>query len=174
MTVPDIPAEEPIFSALLTPHRSLSQTGFMLVMMALVACSFTAGLAFWLMGAWPVVGFFGLDIALVQFAFRMNYRAGRAAEEIELTRARLTVRKVKPNGRSLAVDFNPYWTKLEIDRLPEIGVVALRLASRGQRLTVGGFLGPAEKESFAEAFSAALAEARSPGPALTDAQESGG
>ena len=65
----------------------------MLLMMALVACSFAAGLAFWLMGAWPVVGFFGLDILLVQFAFRLNYRAARAAEEISLTRDRLTVRR---------------------------------------------------------------------------------
>jgi uncharacterized membrane protein len=155
-------AEPPLFTAVLTPHRSLTPSGFMLVMMALVACSFIAGLAFWMMGAWPVVGFFGLDIALVQLAFRMNYRAARAAEEIELTPSCLTVRKVTPGGRATEAEFNPFWTKLEIDRVPEIGVVALRLASHGRRVSLGSFLGPAEKEDFAEAFGAALAKARAP------------
>ena len=87
----DNPPDPPIFSAVLRPYRSLSPRGFMLVMLALVACSFTAGLAFWSMGAWPIVGFFGLDILLVQLAFRLNYRQARAREEIRVFRDRLTV-----------------------------------------------------------------------------------
>lgn len=154
------PDEPPIFSAILKPHRSLPPAGFMLVMMLLVACSFTAGLAFWFMGAWPVVGFFGLDVALVQLAFRLNYRAARAEEAIVLTRDRLTVRKTSPSGRSVETGFNPYWARLEIDRHPEIGMTALRIASHGERLAIAGFLGPREREGFAAAFQAALAEAR--------------
>jgi uncharacterized membrane protein len=156
-----VPAPEaPIFSAVLTPHRSLSPTGFMALMMALVACSFTAGFAFWLMGAWPIVGFFGLDIFLLQLAFRLNYRSGRAFEEIRVDRDRLTVRQVRPNGRTTETDFHPFWARLEIDRHPEIGVTGLRIASHGRRLAVAAFLGPGERESFAEAFGKALAEAR--------------
>ncbi len=161
--VPDIAPDAdgpPIFTAVLKPYRSLSSTGFMLVMMALVACSFAAGLAFWLMGAWPVVGFLGLDILLVQFAFRMNYRAARAAEEISLSRERLTVRRIAASGRTSELDFNPYWTRLEIDRKPEFGVIALRLATHGKRFVIGSFLGPKQREDFAEAFEAALREAR--------------
>jgi uncharacterized membrane protein len=154
------PSEPPIFTAVLKPHRSLPPAGFMLVMLALVACSFTAGLAFWLMGAWPVVGFFGLDILLVQLAFRLNYRAARAEEEISLTRERLLVRKTAPSGRSVEIGLNPYWARLEIDRVPEVGVTRLRLASHGKRLDIAAFLGPRERESFAVAFQAALAEAR--------------
>jgi uncharacterized membrane protein len=154
-------AETPIFAAVLTPYRSLSPTGFMLFMMALVACSFTAGLAFWLMGAWPIVGFMGLDIALVQLAFRMNYRAARVAEEINLTRDQLTVKKIAANGRLAEFAFNPYWARLEVQRRPAIGVTRVSIASHGKRLDLAGFLGPAERESFASAFSAALAEARS-------------
>jgi uncharacterized membrane protein len=161
--VPDIKTPDetaPIFTAVLKPYRSLSATGFMLVMMALVASSFTAGLAFWLMGAWPVVGFLGLDILLVQFAFRMNYRAARAAEEICLTRERLTVRRIAASGRASELDLNPYWTRLEVDRKPEFGVVALRLATQGRRFVIGAFLGPKQREEFAEVFEAALREAR--------------
>jgi uncharacterized membrane protein len=160
------PVEAPIFSAVLTPHRSLSPTGFALVMLLLIACSFTAGLAFWLMGAWPIVGFFGLDILLVQLAFRLNYRSARAAEEITLSSGRLTVRKTAPNGRSAEVTFNPYWARLVVDRVPEIGVTRLRIVSHGKGLDIGGFLGPGERESFADTFSAALSEARNPGSAV--------
>ena len=114
----------PIFSARLSPYRSLSPTGFVVVMMALVSCSFTAGLAFWMMGAWPVVGFFGLDISLVQLAFRLNYRAARAREEIGSSADRLTVRRTTPNGRGTEFSLNPYWARLEVDRHPEPGVTA--------------------------------------------------
>jgi uncharacterized membrane protein len=154
------PAEAPIFAARLTPYRSLSPAGFNLLMMAIVAVTFAAGLAFWLIGAWPVVGFFGLDIVLIQLAFRLNYRAARAFEEIEVTRAALTVRKVTASGRSREFGFNPYWARLEIDRRHDRLISRLRIASHGKRLDIGSFLGPNERESFATAFSAALAEVR--------------
>jgi uncharacterized membrane protein len=151
---------EPIFSARLSPHRSLSPTGFNLLMAAIAAVSFAAGLAFWLMGAWPVVGFFGLDILLIQQAFRLNYRAARAYEEVEVTRDSLTVRKVSASGRTQEYGFNPYWARLEIERRPDKLISNLRIASHGKRLDIAGFLGPDERESFSQAFSAALAEAR--------------
>jgi uncharacterized membrane protein len=155
-----IPAEAPIFTARLSPYRSLSPAGFNLLMMAIVALSFFAGLAFWLMGAWPVVGFMGLDIVLIQFAFRMNYRQARAFEEVEVTRSALTVRKVSAAGRSREFGFNPYWARLVVDRQPDRLISRLSIASHGKELDIGKFLAPNERESFAAAFSAALAEAR--------------
>jgi uncharacterized membrane protein len=154
------PADPRIFAARLTPYRSLSPAGFNLLMMAIVAVSFAAGLAFWLMGAWPVVGFFGLDILLIQLAFRLNYRAARAFEEIEVTHEALTVRKVSASGRAREFGFNPYWTRLEIDRRHDRLISRLRIASHGKWLDIGSFLGPNERENFATAFSAALAEVR--------------
>jgi uncharacterized membrane protein len=154
------PADPRIFAARLTPYRSLSPAGFNLLMMAIVAIAFAAGLVFWLMGAWPVVGFFGLDILLIQLAFRLNYRAARAFEEIEVTREALTVRKVSASGRAREFGFNPYWARLEIDRRHDRLISRLSIASHGKRLDIAGFLGPNERESFAAAFSAALAEVR--------------
>ena len=155
-----MPEDRPIFAAVLRPHRSLSPRGFAVLMAAIVACSFTVGLAFWLMGAWPVVGFCGLDVALVQLAFRLNYRSARAAEEISLTRERLSVTQISPRGFAVETGFNPYWARLEIDRHPEFGVTALRIASHGVRLAIGTFLPPSERETFAAAFGAALAKVR--------------
>ena len=154
-------AESPLFSVVLTPYRSLSPAGFNAVMAVFIAGSFTIGLAFWLLGAWPVVGFCGLDIALLQLAFRLNYRSARMAEEIRLTRQLLLVKKITASGHAVETGFNPYWARLEVDRHPAIGVTALRIASHGRRLDIARFLGPRERETFAAALGAALAKARS-------------
>jgi uncharacterized membrane protein len=153
-------AESPLFKAVLTPYRSLSPAGFNAVMAVFVFGSFTIGLAFWLLGAWPVVGFCGLDIALLQLAFRLNYRSARMAEEIELTRELLSVKKITASGFAVETGFNPYWARLEVDRHPEVGVTALRIASHGRRLDIARFLGPRERETFAAALAAALAKVR--------------
>jgi uncharacterized membrane protein len=154
------PADEPIFAVRLSPYRSLSPAGFNLLMMGVAAIAFCGGLIFWLMGAWPVVGFFGLDILLIQLAFRLNYRSARAFEEVEIRPAALTVRKVSASGRIREFGFNPYWARLEIERRADELISALRITSHGQRLDIGSFLGPGERESFASAFSAALARVR--------------
>ena len=153
-------AESPLFDAVLTPYRSLTPAGFHAVMAVFVVGSFTIGLAFWLLGAWPVVGFCGLDIALLQLAFRLNYRSARMAEEIRLTRRLLVVKKITASGQAIETGFNPYWARLEVDCHPAIGVTALRIASHGRRLDIARFLGPRERETFAAALGAALAKAR--------------
>jgi uncharacterized membrane protein len=154
------PIDRPLFSATLTPHRSLSPAGFLIFMAVVGAGSFFAGLSFLLHGAWPVFGFFGLDVAAVYFAFRLNYRSARAYEEVVMTYDRLLVRQVAASGRTREFAFNPYWTRLVVDKHPEWGVTRLVLASRGQELQIGAFLNPDDRASFNKALSAALAAAR--------------
>src|ERR1700693_347010 len=152
-------AESPLFKAVLTPYRSLSPAGFNAVMAVFVLGSFTIGLAFWLLGAWPVVGFCGLDIALLQLAFRLNYRSARMAEEIRLTRELLSVKKITASGFAVETGFNPYWARLEVDRHPAIGVTAVRIASHGRRPGIAPFLRRCAREASAAALAAALAKA---------------
>ena len=151
----------PIFTAVLTPHRSLTPRGFLAVMAVLAVMSFTAGLIFWSIGAWPVIGFMGLDVALVYAAFRLNFRQARAAEIISLTREQLTVRRIAADGRSAETAVNPYWARLEIDRHPEFGILRMAIASHGNRFAIGRFLVPDEREKYARSLTAALAEVRS-------------
>lgn len=159
--------EPTIFSATLTPHRSLGPAGFLILMACLGGASFATGMVFVLLGAWPVFGFLGLDVLLVYLAFRANYRAAKAYEEVTVTASTLTVRKVTPRGR-LREEWsaNPLWVRLQQDIHEEFGVERLLLISRGQRLAVASFLGPEEKKSFAQALSEALFEARR-GPTRT-------
>ncbi len=159
-TPPSHVPETVVFSAVLRPHRSLEPRGFGILMVAIALLSFFIGFAFWLMGAWPVVGFCGLDVLLIQLAFRLNYRDARACEEVHLTHERLSVTQISPKGVARETGFNPYWARLEVERQPEIGVTALSIASHGARLSVGAFLPPVERESFAGALSMALTKVR--------------
>jgi len=163
----DKPMAEPaIFSAILTPHRSLGSTGFLILMLAIGAVSFASGALFLLLGAWPVFGFLGLDVALIYVAFRANFRAARAYEEVTVTPSELTVRKVSDRGAVREWTLNPLWVQLDRIVHAEFGIERLFLVSRGRRLSVGSFLGPDEKASFAQALASALGEAKR-GPTRT-------
>jgi len=162
----DSDREPTIFSAVLTPHRSLSPTGFLIFMAVLGGASFASGMVFLLAGAWPVFGFFGLDVLLVYWAFRLNYRSAQAYEQVTVTPSELTVRKVSHHGRVRQWTLNPVWVRLNRDVHEEYGLQRLFLESQGRQLTIAGFLPPQEKESFAHALAGALAEARR-GPTRT-------
>jgi uncharacterized membrane protein len=156
------PAAAPpeIFSALLTPHRSLNRAGFLVLMAFFGAISFAAGIAFLLMGAWPVLGFFGLDVLLVYWAFRINFRRANAIEEISVTPFELRVRQVSHRGHVAEWVLNPLWVQLDQEVHAEFGIERLYLVSRGRRVSIASFLGPEEKASFAKALLAALQAAK--------------
>ena len=122
--------------------------------------SFAAGLAFLLMGAWPVFGFFGLDVLVIYWAFRVNFRRAQATEEISVTPSELRVRRVNHRGQVAEFVLNPLWVQLDQKIHAEFGIERLYLVSRGRRLAIASFLGPDEKASFAKALTAALQAAR--------------
>jgi uncharacterized membrane protein len=155
-----VTAQVELFSALLTPHRSLSRSGFVALMAFLTLISFAAGLAFWLMGAWPVLGFFGLDVLAIYWAFRINFRHARASEEIRITPSELRLRRVSHRGHVVEFVLNPLWVQLDRKTHAEYGIEKLYLLSKGRRVSIASFLGPDEKASFANALGAALAAAR--------------
>lgn len=153
-------ADEPHFQALLTPYRSLGRSGFLILMALTAAMCIVPAMVFLSMGAWPISGFFGLDVLALYIAFRMNYRAARAREEVAVSRTHLWIRKVAPSGRTIEHLLNPIWAKLDVARHPEIGVTALNVRGEGKSIGLGAFLNPDDKESFAAAFQGALATAR--------------
>jgi uncharacterized membrane protein len=152
---------DPQFSAVLTPNRSLGPRGFLVFMAAISTVSFATGLMFYMMGAWPVMGFMGLDVLLVYIAFRVNFRALRLYETVDLTEDALTVTRVAPSGRAQSWRFNPYWVRLNLDE--RVGRTSeLSIASHGERLVFASFLTDPEREDFAGALKEALREVRLP------------
>jgi len=153
-------ADTPFFQALLTPHRSLGRKGFAILMGALLFGWLVTGVIFLSRGAWPVFGFFGLDVLLVYVCFRLNYRAARAREEVSVSRTSIDIKKTAPSGRWQAHHFNPFWAKFSVARHDEIGITAMAVEGQGQTVPIGSFLNPDDRESFARAFGNALATAK--------------
>jgi uncharacterized membrane protein len=143
--------------ATLTPHRSLSREGFMILMSIFAGMSFAIGLFFYLIGAWPVVGFMGLDVALIWLAFRANFAAGRRAEHIEITGHELVLERIAERRPPQVHRFMRRWVRVELEEDRErelIGLLYLRF--RGKRTEIASFLGAQERLAFSKALKAAL------------------
>lgn len=121
------------------------------------ATCFTSGVIFLIAGAWPVMGFMGVDVAIVWLAFTINYRAAKASEEIAVWPHDLVVRQISPAGRVRVHRFNPFWTRFSVNRHEVIGITRMHLHGQGRDLDIGTFLNPPDRESFAAAFGQALA-----------------
>jgi uncharacterized membrane protein len=152
--------EPTVFSAVLRPHRSLRNVGFVVLMAVYGVVSFVGGVLFSLLGAWPIVAFFLLDALLLYWAFRVNYARAAAYEQVTITPSALTVRKVSHRGRAREYVLNPLWVRLGKIEHEEYGIERLFLVSHGRQLTLAAFLGPAEKATLAEALTRALNEVK--------------
>lgn len=158
---PDGINDSPVFEALLTPHRSLGKRGFLVLMALFAGLCLINGLIFLGEGAWPVFGFCGLDILLLFGAFWLNYRAARAREEVSVSRTRVEIRKFAPSGRRTDYLFNPFWARFRVARQEEIGITGMQVSGEGRSTEIGTFLNPDDRETFANAFSGALAKVKS-------------
>ncbi len=146
-----------VYEVTLAPHRSLSPAGFRLLMGVFAALSFASGLVFLSMGAWPVFGFFGLDVLLVSLAFRASFRSARAREHIRITASLVEVCHVPARGRGWTARLNPFWTRLWRQDDEDHGTLDLALVSGPRTVPVGRFLGPAQKAHLAGDLARALA-----------------
>ncbi|MDE1149076.1 MAG: DUF2244 domain-containing protein [Azospirillaceae bacterium] len=152
-----------LLSVILRPHRSLSRRGFRILMIGVAAVSLTVGTVFFLRGAWPVIGFCGIDVLVVYLFFRASYRSARLYERVELTDDALTVERVEPRRPSRTWSFIPYWLRVHMDE-PAQHDSQVVLSSHGKRLTVGSFLPMEERVQVAHTLSDALARQRRLGP----------
>jgi len=133
-------------------------------MMAIGGISFAVGIAFLSMGAWPVTGFLGLDVALIYYAFRANYKAARRYEKVEISPSTLTITRVAPDAPPETFDFNTYWAKVRLDEEPS-GRTALHIVSHGRQFRFGTFLSNEDRRSFAHILSTELHARRTQLPA---------
>ena len=89
-----------LMDALLTPHRSLSARAFLLVMCVFSGMNVLVAIFWALQGAWPVLGFLVLDVALLTVAFRMNFRAGRMFERVRIDADVVHIMRQPVRGRA--------------------------------------------------------------------------
>lgn len=125
-------------------------------MMSLFATvSFVTGMVFVSLGAWPVMGFFGLDVLLFYVAFKWNYRDGTAFEKIDIEAEHLVIERNLPGHPKRLWRFPTYWVRVDLKEDGEESNI-LSVRSHGKSLCVGEFLSPQERIEFAAALRKAL------------------
>lgn len=149
-SVPDVRERQSQYSITLHPHRSLSPKAFTILMAFVGGVSFFAGMIFALQGAWPVLGFFGLDVLAIYIAFKMNFRAGRHFEVIEIQDGDLSVTAHYPNGSENQTCFQAYWSRVTIEN------DKLFIRCRSEMREIGHFLIEEEKAEVKEIITNAL------------------
>lgn len=149
---------EAAFDAVLYPNRSLPNAGFLAVMAIVIGANIVFGLYFFSIGAWPVIGFCGLDVFLVWLAFRISYRQGRLRERVIIRSGDMRVSRVLPSGHESRWRLNPCWTRVVIDR-PDEHEAQVRVVSKGRSLVLGAFLSPDERMGFGRSLTDAVARA---------------
>ena len=153
------PTSPVFFERVLLPHRSLPPRGFNILMLMLAGLSVAAGTLFVSLGAWPVCGFFGLDVGLVYLAFRLSYRSARQRETLRLAEEELTVERVGVRGDRRLWRFQPFWVRVIFEEHPDESN-RLSLASHGNTLPIGTFLPPPVRREVAATLRDALARWR--------------
>ena len=143
----------------LWPYRSLSLRGFQIFLIVLTGLMSLIGIGFYLLGAWPVIGFLGLEIFVVWYAFKWNYRSGQLVETVEITPQQVDVTRTDWRGRTTTVRLNGAWIKVELDT-KEKRREKLYLRHHAHRLEIGAFMPPSEKPSLARALNMAFTRLR--------------
>ena len=151
----------PLFEAVIVPHRSLSRRGMAVVMTAICTLSAAVSTAFWWLGAWPIAGFSGAEVALSVALLRYNARAARASERLLLCEQALRIVRTDMHGACSERVLSPFWLNVVLHER-QGRVPGLYLVGAGQREEVGAALGETEKLSLAEALRAALHGWRNP------------
>ena len=149
------------FEAVIIPHRSLTRVGLRWLLGFICLLSTLISLGLWYVGAWPVIGFNGVEIALAVVLLRRNARASRASEMLLLSDEGLRVVRTDMAGRRVERRLQSAWLRAELEERAG-RVPALWLSDRGGRMEVGAELGEAEKRDLAAALAAALHRHRNP------------
>jgi uncharacterized membrane protein len=152
--------DEPVFIATITPHRSLSPRGLAWLMAFFGVVGLCVSIPFYLLGAWPIVGFMGLDIVLIYAAFRYHNATARSYEQIFLSRITLLIRAVSWRGQVREMRFNPLWSRVVREDHPEFGLEKLEIVEGRARVEIAQALGREERAAFARALQNGLREAK--------------
>ena len=153
--------EPTLFDAVITPHRSLTRSQAIAVALALSGLSVSIGGALAWLGAWPVLGFSGAEIALAGALLVLHARAGRQAERVRLTRRAIQIVNTDGRGRVRRRALSTAWLAVGLEERPGT-VPRLVLRRRGVACEIARVLGEDEKRALGAALAAALAEIRSP------------
>ncbi len=154
-------SEPPQFEAVITPHRSLGDAGLRRLIAVILLLSAIISTGLWFIGAWPVIGFNGAEVALAVILLRRNARQRNVTERLLLSPAGIRVVHTDASGRQRERRLEGAWLNAVLQERPG-RTPALLLVHRNRQLEVGADLGDAEKRDLATALTAALHRQRNP------------
>ncbi len=146
------------WQAELTPHRSLSREGYLVLLGLVIVVNLVVAGMFIALGAWPVAGFAGLDVLIIWWAFRASYASARRMERIRITEHELVFEDIRDGRPAVEKKLVRRWVRVELDEDRERELIGkLTLVSGQSRIAVGDFLPPEERKALAHALRAAVA-----------------
>lgn len=150
----------PCFEATSRPRQALGPVGLRVVLGLLAIGFLLPGVMFMAMGAWPVLGFVGVEFMLVIALFAAHRRHGaRAFERVTLRDGRLLLERIDHRGIRQSAVLDAYWARV---RLQEGLQPRLSVTQREAEYEIGLHLGAEERRDLARRLEAALTRHRSP------------
>ena len=127
-------------------NNSLSSTDRLRVFACVFAFSMSIALAFAAFGAWPVIPFTGLEMAVLYAAFRYVDRHAADYEIIEIKDDSVRV-ETRVGSQVQSVELNRHWAQLVTN--DSSGELRLALRSHGREVEFGRHLTGKERERIA-------------------------
>ena len=156
------PRKPAIFDLELRPNRPMGPRQMWFMLAGVAGVFLLLGLRFLLLGAWPILPFMVLDLALLAWALRESKRSGRQSEHLRLDADGMELVRIPAYGAARRLMIEPYWARVELEAIGEDGN-RLWLAARGARHPLGAFLSPPERADLARVIEDGLARFRAGG-----------
>ena len=139
------------------PNQSLTYKGLFFLMLFITIPASYIGISFYFMGAWPVLGFMGLEIILIYIAFKILFKRSESYEHILLDRTKLKIFYNNKNKTLKEIELEPTWLQVKIEDIYKNKGV-LTLSSHGKKIVLGNFLVPEERLKLAKEIRYGLNE----------------
>lgn len=129
------------------PNRVLTLRGMTVLFAGLTLVVLTIGIGFTLAGAWPVLPFAGLELAVVGAVLHRMFRHADDHDRIIVDHERVTV--IRRRGRREWRDeFQRYWTKVVLERRRGWYPPQLKVGSHGRFVVIAADVNEQERESL--------------------------
>ena len=155
--IPPLPVE-PEFCVVSRRNDSLGSRWRWRLFASLCLVSFAFALAFAAFGAWLILPYSALEMAVLWVAFQWVDRHASDWERVSVCGDRVIVERERA-GVHMRCEFNRYWTRVEVESKGLNRSQRLRLRFGGQCLAFGEELPAAERGAIARDLRRALAKA---------------
>ena len=138
-------------------NQSLTTRGLYILMFFITIPASYIGISFYVLGAWPVLGFMGFEILLIYIAFKILFYKNKFYEHIILDSEKLNILFKKKNKIIKKIELEPTWVQIKIEKIYE-NEDTLIVSSHGKKIILANYLIPEEWLKLAGKIKSGLRE----------------